>query len=562
MVRRSAPLLVVAMAALFPPSSGVAADPPRYDRRWVWVMSNLMVNSEADRVVALIERASKSGYNGLVLADYKLNLLDQVQPNYFPNVARVVAAADKAGVEIIPTVFPIGYSNGLLMHDVNLAEGMPVEGAPFVVNGREARLKADPDVKVKGGDMEAARGDTLVGWGYQDEPGKFSFADRDVHHGGSASLRISDPPANCRLIGQAKVRPHSAYRLSAWVKTKDWTRPGNFRLMAIGSGDGGRQLSFQEGGISPTQDWTRIDCVFNSLDFPAVNLYAGVYGGGSGTMWIDDVSLEEMGLTNVLRRPGCPFSVTSDDGKTTFVEGKDFEPVADPKLGRIPYAGEYEFFHEGPPIRVRKGSTIREGQTLRVSYYHPVPTLQAQVMCCPSEPKTYELLRDQARRVQKLLKPKKVFMSHDEIRVMNWCRACRSRDLSPGRILADNARKCREILAEEMPGAEVLVWSDMFDPNHNAIDGYYLVNGSLKGSWEGLDPSITIMNWNGGKLAQSTGSSPIAGTSRSSPAITTWTTSAGSPTGTPGPGASPASSGSCTRPGRRSTVCSRSMGRR
>ena len=48
-----------------------------------------------------------------------------------------------------------------------------------------------------------------------------------------------------------------------------------------------------------------------------------------------------------------------------------------------------------------------------------------------------------------------------------------------------------------------MVWSDMFDPTHNAVDSYYLVNGSLKGSWEGLDKSMTIMNWNGGKLAES-----------------------------------------------------------
>ena len=32
---------------------------------------------------------------------------------------------------------------------------------------------------------------------------------------------------------------------------------------------------------------------------------------------------------------------------------------------------------------------------------------------------------------------------------------------------------------------------------------YYLVNGSLKGSWEGLPRDVVIANWNGGKAAQS-----------------------------------------------------------
>jgi hypothetical protein len=120
-------------------------------------------------------------------------------------------------------------------------------------------------------------------------------------------------------------------------------------------------------------------------------------------------------------------------------------------------------------------------------------------MCCPSEPKTYELLRDQARRVNELLKPRTFFMSHDEIRVMNWCQACRQRRLSPGQLLADNVKRCAEIIREVNPRAEAVVWSDMFDPNHNAVKDYYLVNGSLEGSWEGLPRGVVVANWNGGK---------------------------------------------------------------
>jgi L-arabinose isomerase len=38
----------------------------------------------------------------------------------------------------------------------------------------------------------------------------------------------------------------------------------------------------------------------------------------------------------------------------------------------------------------------------------------------------------------------------------------------------------------------------MFDPHHNARDGYYLCRTTLAGSWEGLDKSISIANWNFG----------------------------------------------------------------
>lgn len=38
----------------------------------------------------------------------------------------------------------------------------------------------------------------------------------------------------------------------------------------------------------------------------------------------------------------------------------------------------------------------------------------------------------------------------------------------------------------------------MFDPLHNAVDRYYAVNGSLEGSWKGLDKDVGIVNWHGG----------------------------------------------------------------
>ncbi len=43
----------------------------------------------------------------------------------------------------------------------------------------------------------------------------------------------------------------------------------------------------------------------------------------------------------------------------------------------------------------------------------------------------------------------------------------------------------------------------MFDPHHNAHDDYYLVEGDLSDSWEGLPGDLVLMNWNGGKRAES-----------------------------------------------------------
>ncbi len=59
------------------------------------------------------------------------------------------------------------------------------------------------------------------------------------------------------------------------------------------------------------------------------------------------------------------------------------------------------------------------------------------------------------------------------------------------------------MIRKEDPGKPVYVWSDMFDPNHNAkkTGYYYLVKGEgpWHGGWEGLDKDVIVVNWNGGQ---------------------------------------------------------------
>ncbi len=379
--------MILVLAALLALPCPARAAEPIYAKRWFYAATNLQVKENADRLIEQIGLAARAGYNGVVLADYKLNVLNRVPDYYFTNLARVQRAATAAKVEIIPTVFPIGYSNGLLTHDPNLAEGMPVQDTHFVVRGKEAVHDPRPKVALANGGMEETKGDVIRGFGFQDAPGKATFADHKVYHHGNTSCRL-DPSdrsaANKRLIQQLDVRPHAAYRLSAWIKTDGLTNLGAFRLLAIGAKEPGRSLSFHEGGIAPTQDWQRVEVVFNSLEYNAVNVYAGYWGEGKGKLWIDDLTTEELGLVNVLRRPGCPFTVRSDDGKTTYEEGRDFEPVADPKLGNVPYAGEFEFGHEPATIRITARSRLHDGQRLKVSWFHPVLTHGSQIMCCPA----------------------------------------------------------------------------------------------------------------------------------------------------------------------------------
>jgi hypothetical protein len=199
---------------------------------------------------------------------------------------------------------------------------------------------------------------------------------------------------------------------------------------------------------------------------------------------------------NVLRRPGAPLVVRQ--GATTLEEGKDFDPVKDPKMGVVPFAGEYTVWHDDfPDIRAKN---LPDGAELRVSWYHPHLVYDGQMCCCIGDPKLKEVLTDQAKRMRELWNTPGYMMSHDEIRVLSHDPACLDHHQTPGQLLADNARFCTKLLE----GSTVYVWNDMFDPFHNAVKGpYYLVNGPFTDSWEGLDKSVVIVNWNFGKRDQS-----------------------------------------------------------
>jgi hypothetical protein len=493
------PVLLVLFLIEATPNEALAADPPVYRDRWLYCQTNLQVEKSTDDLVALINRAAKAGYTAIVLADYKLNVLDRVPKSYFTNAEKVKKAAAAANIEIIPTLAGFGYSAGILAHDPNLAEGVPVKDAPFVVKNGVAVLEST--VSLKNGGFEDAKDNKFAGLRYQDSPGSGTYADREVFASGKQSLRMQDTDKNCRVTQNVAVRPWACYRLSAKAKTRGFKPNGEFRLMATGAND--KALTFHEVHAKPDQDWTEIEVVFNSLDSSEITVYLGVWGGLKGTLWLDDWKLEELSLVNVLRRKGCPFTVNSADGATTYEEDKDFESVKDRKLGQVPYAGEYSFNHPGAQIKLTANSRIKDGEKLHVSWYHPVAVHGSQVACSLSDPKVFEILADQAKRVNDLFAPKTWFLAHDEIRVTGWCKDAKESKLTPGQRLAANVKKCVEVVRGLTPKARVAVWSDMFDPYHNAVDKYYLVNGSWKGSWEGLPKDVIIANWNGEKAAES-----------------------------------------------------------
>jgi len=483
-----------------------AAELPRLEHRWIYLSTNMLVEENVEKDLALLQQAAEAGYTGVVLTDSKFIRWDGLPERYVHNVGRVRRVCRELNLDCIAAVCPIGYSSGLLSRDPNLAAGLPVVDAPFLA--RDGRLvPADASAKLSNGGFEKHEKHIPSGWRFVDRPGEITFIDTDVKYEGNCSLRMQDigkydpQHGHGRACQTLSVKPFRYYHVSVAVKTENFDAASDVRIAVLAPG--GVSLNYYEPRVARTQDWRRVDITFNSLEFADVSLYLGVWGGRRGRIWWDDVRIEPGGLVNVVRREGAPLRVVSEDSKTVYVEGKDFDNALDPKLGVVRYPGQFTAWHEPPLPTLPPGSRISQRQTVLLSYYHTALIHHDQVMCCMAEPKVYDILRWQVEQVHKHVQPHGYFLQHDEIRVQGWDQSCVKTGKTPGWLLAENVKKCVRIVREQDPGTPIYVWSDMFDPFHNArkTGRYYLVKGDGPwfGSWEGLDKDVIIVNWNSRK---------------------------------------------------------------
>jgi hypothetical protein len=414
--------------------------------RWVYISRRLRSDQDVEDIRRVARIASENGLNGVLLAA-GLDSIDLQPPDYMERLQRVKQIFDQYHLELIPSAFSAGYGGGILAHDRNLAEGLPVKDALYVVKGGEARIA--PEVPVPDG----------------------------------------GPAVEGVWTREVAVHPFRCYRVTFRAKTEGLpaTRPfssGAFRLN-VRTADG-RNLTPWNSRVPPTTDWREVRWGFNSLWYDKVQISIGAPNPRSGRAWVDSVRVEEVGLLNVLRRPGTPVTVRSDKNGTLYVEDRDYARIVDPDLN-------FRFDHDGPAIRLLPGSRIKEGERLRVSYYHGFSINDGQVSICMGEPKTYEIWRDMARRIHAAVAPPRYVLSMDEIREGGTCEACRGRNM--GQLLGECLTKQFQMLREVNPKVDVWVWSDMLDPNHNAHGNYYLVQGDYTGSWNYVPKEMGIVTW-------------------------------------------------------------------
>ena len=496
---RKTAVLILICCAIVVVSAEMLGQSQTYRDRWVYVSTGLDSDRELQRVEGIARTASEHGLNGILLSA-GFDAMDLKSPGDLERLSRLKQTCDHLGVEIIPIGFSVGYGGGVLSHDKNLAAGQPVRGALFVAKEHVATFVADPIVKIANGGFEEVVGDAhhplvpssegrrVLPVGFTAH-GVRATLDTTVFHSGKASVRFEDfsgPEGEVYLAQPLRVHPYRCYRLRAWVKTEGAGPRMAIHLLAVAPD--GRDLSYMEPPLPETSDWHEVIWGFNSWYADHVEFRVGVSDGKAGKVWVDDVAIEEVGLTNVLRRPGTPLKVRNEKTGALYTEGRDFAAISDPQLN-------FCWDHEGPAIALLPGSRIRPGDRLRVDYYHGTTIYRDQTTIDMSEPAVYELWQRQIPLIEKYIAPKKYFLSMDEVRVGGFCQTCQRRHLSMAQILGDCVTRQYRMIRAANPRAEVYVWSDMFDPNHNAKEKYYLIDGSFDGTWKYIPKDLVIGCW-------------------------------------------------------------------
>ncbi len=488
-------------------------DWPDYPIRWVFSLHNLIEQSQVAALETIEDTMAAHKLNGLQQNDFKNNIYSVFEgsyPQYFYNVDSLQVYSYNSNVEIIPGVFPFGWSEGILFHDPDIAEGIPTTSS-YLIQSNAGTLLTDPNMILPNGDFESVSNGQFTGWSYYDGPNQSMFVDSTTAHSGKYSARCTNFTAgngagDARFIRSLNCKPFHGYHMSVWIKTQDF-QGSEVQLLAIGhNGAQSTALTYTAFSVPSTDTaWSQYNVVFNTLTYDSLYVYCGVWGGSAGTIWFDDFAIEDAGMTNVLR-PAAQLPTVSENGKSvTYTEGRDYATLIDSTMENN--EGSYPW-HTSPGFQVLPGSAIKDGDTVQVHFIRPNPvendqTGDGSTMVCVSEDTLYPILQNQLSLVDAQYHAGKYFMSHDEIREMNWDTACTSRHLSPAKLLADNVEKSDSIIQEVHPGAERFDWSDMFDSLHNAHDDYYLVNGDLTGDWNLIPKDFTIVNWNSGYMSQS-----------------------------------------------------------
>ncbi len=475
-----------------------SATPPM--ELWLWSHSYIVNAAAVQQNEARIDQAVSEGYTGIVFWDSSFSFMSAPfwTAQNVSYLQQVIDYAESKGLKATATVAPYGAAQDALQNNPNWAESQRVFGTQFQVSADGATLQQISDFP---GLQNPGIENGQTAWFGMNDAGV--SVDCTTSHTGSCSALIENAPNNARLVQSFPVHPWRQYHVRFWYKSQGCggCNPNIYIYDAQNMNEVRFNTSFNANG---GQNWTEIDYTINSQASTELLMYLGNWGGNTGSLWFDDISVDETDLIFLTRRSGTPIKLYDPQNpNTVYLEGTDFNYIADPQMvnWRTPFTN---LWHTPPTITLPTTTTLKPGQIVALDSYAVTVLPGEQVGMCLTEQGTLDWLKSNAQAINAMLPADAgIMMQYDEMRQMNSCGSCRAKGLTPGQLLAWHVQQSTNLYQSVHPGTPLYVWSDMFDPFHNAKDNYFYVEGDISGSWEGLSSSISVMNWNLGNLPNS-----------------------------------------------------------
>ena len=495
--RRTVGLLAAAFILACRPTPNIAQEPPAAPELWVWQISSIHNPPGLEAAKQAIGQAKAAGYNGMAFWNVNAILIgspgsDDPQGVY---LKQALDYAESNGMKTAVITAPFGYSNEVLVEHPEWAEPQRVNGTRFKVDASGHTLQiVDSSAGLSDPGFEDGKGAWL---GKQD---KGVAIDKSVFHSGAGAGVVRDAPGQGRFTQALKLTPWRQYHLRLFVRTQDYK--GDAPTVAVLDAGNAEKTRFSANiEMQPTQDWREFNGAFNSQDSSQVTLYFGEWGSNSGAVWFDDVTVEETALVHLIRREGAPFRLYDPATGTTFEEGKDYGPVGSPK----PLGEPFGAYQPPPAVNLPPSTALKPGQIVAIDSYSAQPIVPpTEFGMCLTAAGVDKWVKENARKITAAIpKNTAVFFQYDEMRHMNSCALCKAKQMTAGELLAWHVGETIKLYQSLRLGAPLYVWSDMFDPFHNAHDNYFLVEGDLAGSWKGVPSSVVVMNWNPEKPKES-----------------------------------------------------------
>jgi hypothetical protein len=252
-------------AAAEPAAAALALPPARLDYRWFFGFGHQRSREGLDTLKGLVDTAAAHGLNGMVLSSFGVDSISRWPEQDLALLRELAEHCRQRQIELIPTGFSAGYGGGALGFDRNFAAALPVE-ISLLAQGGKAVPVSGPNL-LANGDLEEAQADRFPRWTFHDDPGKVSFADRQVRASGAVSIRFEMSGVNQhghgRIMQKVAVRPGRMVRFSGRIRTQELAPVSGLKLMVLR--EGGTVASLDLGStVASTQDWATVQ-----MDFPS-----------------------------------------------------------------------------------------------------------------------------------------------------------------------------------------------------------------------------------------------------------------------------------------------------